>query len=35
MIAQGRFAADEHLVFVHTGGLPGIWAYADRLLSSP
>lgn len=30
--AKGHFAADSHLIFLHTGGLPGLWAYADQLV---
>jgi 1-aminocyclopropane-1-carboxylate deaminase/D-cysteine desulfhydrase-like pyridoxal-dependent ACC family enzyme len=26
LIANGRFARDETLIFLHTGGLPGLWA---------
>ena len=31
MIRQGRFGADETVVFWHTGGLPALFAYADQL----
>ncbi len=24
---QGHFQPDEHLIFLHTGGLPGLWAF--------
>ncbi|MBP8058046.1 MAG: pyridoxal-phosphate dependent enzyme [Chloroflexi bacterium] len=27
LIQQGYFAPDQHLIFLHTGGLPGLWAY--------
>lgn len=27
---QGRFSAGETVVFLHTGGLPGVFAYADE-----
>lgn len=27
-ISAGRIAADEHVVFVHTGGMPGLFGYA-------
>jgi len=27
MIRQGRWGAGEHVVFLHTGGLPALWAY--------
>jgi 1-aminocyclopropane-1-carboxylate deaminase/D-cysteine desulfhydrase-like pyridoxal-dependent ACC family enzyme len=30
-IREGRIAAGETVVFVHTGGLPGLFAYADDL----
>jgi 1-aminocyclopropane-1-carboxylate deaminase/D-cysteine desulfhydrase-like pyridoxal-dependent ACC family enzyme len=33
LAAKGHFAADSHLIFLHTGGLPGLWAYADQLAS--
>ncbi len=29
MIAEGRFRRDETVVFVHTGGAPGLFAYID------
>lgn len=29
MIRQGRFGADETVVFIHTGGAPGLFAYAN------
>ncbi|KZB81839.1 D-cysteine desulfhydrase family protein [Amycolatopsis regifaucium] len=28
--AEGHFAADEHVVFLHTGGLPGLYGYAPE-----
>ena len=31
LIKQGQFQADEHVIFLHTGGFPGNWAYADQL----
>ncbi|HRI56907.1 MAG TPA: D-cysteine desulfhydrase family protein, partial [Anaerolineae bacterium] len=31
LIRQGRFAAEETVVFWHTGGLPALFAYADQL----
>ncbi|HFE67346.1 MAG TPA: pyridoxal-phosphate dependent enzyme, partial [Chloroflexi bacterium] len=31
LIRQGRFAAEETVIFLHTGGLPGLWAYEDAL----
>lgn len=30
LIGNGRFAADEHVIFIHSGGLPGLWAFAER-----
>jgi L-cysteate sulfo-lyase len=29
MIRQGRFGTDETVVFIHTGGVPALFAYAD------
>ena len=29
MIRTGRFGTDETVVFIHTGGMPGLFAYAD------
>jgi D-cysteine desulfhydrase family pyridoxal phosphate-dependent enzyme len=31
MIASGRFTKDEHLIFLHTGGYPALWAYEEQL----
>lgn len=31
LIRQGRFDVDETVVFWHTGGLPALFAYADKL----
>ncbi len=31
LIRQGRFGAEETVVFWHTGGLPALFAYADQL----
>lgn len=28
--AEGEFARDEHVVFLHTGGLPGLYGYAPE-----
>jgi 1-aminocyclopropane-1-carboxylate deaminase/D-cysteine desulfhydrase-like pyridoxal-dependent ACC family enzyme len=30
-IRAGRFSTDETVVFLHTGGLPALFAYADEL----
>ena len=30
MIRKGRFAEDETIVFIHTGGTPALFAYTDR-----
>lgn len=32
-ISQGRFASTDHIVFVHTGGLPATFAYADKIIA--
>ncbi len=31
LIRNGRFGAEETVVFLHSGGLPGLWAYEYRL----
>jgi L-cysteate sulfo-lyase len=31
MIRAGRWRRDEHVVFVHTGGVPALFAYGDSL----
>lgn len=31
LVGNGRFAADENIIFLHTGGLPGLWAFAHHL----
>lgn len=28
-VKDGRFSKDDHIVFVHTGGMPAVFAYAD------
>jgi len=33
LIRQGRWGAGEHVVFVHTGGMPALWAYETALMS--
>jgi L-cysteate sulfo-lyase len=30
LVRSGRFAADETIVFIHTGGMPAMFAYADQ-----
>ncbi|MGQ0603000.1 MAG: D-cysteine desulfhydrase family protein [Anaerolineales bacterium] len=32
LVQRGRWQRNEHVVFLHTGGLPALWAYADDLL---
>lgn len=32
--ADGRFAADEHVVFLHTGGMPGLYGYAPEFAAA-
>lgn len=32
--AAGRIRADEHVVFVHTGGLPGLYGYAPEFAAA-
>jgi L-cysteate sulfo-lyase len=31
LVAQGRWTRDDHVVFVHTGGAPALFAYLDAL----
>jgi 1-aminocyclopropane-1-carboxylate deaminase/D-cysteine desulfhydrase-like pyridoxal-dependent ACC family enzyme len=31
LIQNQHWKVDEHVVFLHTGGLPAIWAYCDIL----
>jgi len=33
-IRRGRYARDDNVVFIHTGGTPGLFAYAEKLTSS-
>jgi len=30
MIRQGRFGKDETVIFIHTGGAPALFAYAEE-----
>jgi len=30
LVRSGQFGADETIVFIHTGGMPAMFAYADR-----
>ena len=29
LIQRGHFPPDHHVIFLHTGGLPGLWAYPE------
>ena len=31
LVGNGRFAPDAQIIFLHTGGLPGLWPYADQM----
>ncbi|MBX3060803.1 MAG: pyridoxal-phosphate dependent enzyme [Anaerolineae bacterium] len=31
LIGNGRFSPNTHLIFLHTGGLPGLWAYGEQV----
>lgn len=31
LVRRDRFRRDEHVIFLHTGGLPGLWAFAELL----
>jgi L-cysteate sulfo-lyase len=30
MVRKGQFGQEDHIIFLHTGGAPGLWAYADE-----
>ena len=30
MVRKGQFGPEDHIIFLHTGGAPGLWAYADE-----
>ena len=32
LVANGRYTASDILIFLHPGGLPGLWAFRDSLL---
>ena len=34
-VRQGRIGRDEPVVFVHTGGIPAVFSYAEDLIGSP
>jgi D-cysteine desulfhydrase family pyridoxal phosphate-dependent enzyme len=34
LIRRGKFAEDETLVFLHTGGMPGLFAYEEEFLGT-
>ena len=31
LVRNGRFAPDAQIIFLHTGGLPGLWPFANEL----
>lgn len=33
LVREGRFAADDNVLFVHTGGSPALYAYPDAVLA--
>jgi L-cysteate sulfo-lyase len=33
LVKAGHWRAGEHVVFLHTGGMPALWAYANALMS--
>jgi D-cysteine desulfhydrase len=35
LVRQGYFKRGEHVLFVHTGGSPALYAYEEALLGSP
>jgi hypothetical protein len=32
---SGRFGPADTIVFIHTGGLPALFAYANEILANP
>lgn len=30
LVRRGQFDQEDHIVFLHTGGMPGLWAYVDE-----
>jgi D-cysteine desulfhydrase len=34
LIRRGKFAENETLVFLHTGGMPGLFAYEEEFLGT-
>jgi L-cysteate sulfo-lyase len=34
LVQTGRFRADQNVVFIHTGGIPGLFAYEDVLANT-
>jgi D-cysteine desulfhydrase len=30
-VGNGRFTTNGHIIFLHSGGLPGLWAYSEQL----
>jgi 1-aminocyclopropane-1-carboxylate deaminase/D-cysteine desulfhydrase-like pyridoxal-dependent ACC family enzyme len=32
LVGNGRFAPEAQIIFLHTGGLPGLWPYADQMV---
>ena len=31
LVRKGHFEDDEHVIFLHTGGYPAVWAYEETL----
>ena len=31
LLREGRWRRDEHIVFIHTGGAPALFAYREAL----
>jgi len=32
LVGNDRFPSDTHLIFLHTGGLPGLWPFSDAMV---
>jgi L-cysteate sulfo-lyase len=34
LVRKGAFGVDEHLIFLHTGGYPGLWPFAEAMMAA-
>jgi 1-aminocyclopropane-1-carboxylate deaminase/D-cysteine desulfhydrase-like pyridoxal-dependent ACC family enzyme len=35
LVENGRFSPNHHLIFLHTGSFPGLWAYEPHFYRKP